>query len=152
MKNGKEDIKREIQRTLNESDYRKITSKAFKAAFFLHNDTSDLDFTHGILADACGVSRSQIPKALWKLLMGYTDLKRNSPYFLAPRHEEWLADRVHEAKMMKSPKTREEIIQMVCNQTHLVGICTQGRTCRTFSSQDAGILSKVRNRKSRTTG
>ncbi len=103
----------EIRRTLLEAEYRSHSSRAFKAAYFLYNETTDIEFSLDELAYAADCSRSEIPKALWNLLMGYETLSKSNPRYLAPIHEKWLADLCEQMKNLKTPLTREEILLRV---------------------------------------
>ena len=102
-----------IKRFLMEAEYRSYPNKALRAAAFLYNYMGDEIFTQNNLAEAANCRRSEIEKALWKLLMGYNELIKNNTLYLAPIYEEDLATTVQEACDNHSPMTKDEIIKKV---------------------------------------
>src|SRR3954471_19989086 len=87
-------VQDEIRHMSNETDVRQFESLALKAAYILLNYAGEANITKESLGEFFKISTSEIPKATWKLLCGYTQLGWNQPRYMAPVNEcaltEWV--------------------------------------------------------------
>lgn len=102
-------VEEAIRRYSNEAQVRTIGERPLKAAYILfHYRNGEEVFSKTLLAKYFGISRSQIEKALWKLLCGYASIGLHQPRYLAPVKEFILEDYI---KQSHQDLTKDQIMK-----------------------------------------
>ena len=86
------DIKTEFQLLLANADIRAIPDNVGRAAFILQNYCGELEFSLTNLCSFFNISRPALKARMASLCLGYTVHNKSKPRYLAPIHEETLAE------------------------------------------------------------
>lgn len=111
--NSKISVNDEIRHFSNDSDVRAMSCGPTKAAYILLNYCGEIKISKNALAKFFKISISQIEKAAWKLLCGYTDIGIKQPRYLAPIYEALLREYIENSKENHQSVTKDQIQKKV---------------------------------------
>lgn len=103
MNSSYSDVEAELKLLCATSEIRAIPDEPGKAAYVLQNYCGDLEISQTSLSHFFDISRAELKGRLVSIFMGYTSHGYSKPKYLAPIHEQRLAEYIcHQQEIHKS--------------------------------------------------
>jgi len=103
----------DLYHILINAEVRAIGDDVEKAVFIIFNFFQDSDFSITSLCNALSISRHTLKNRLMSFFSGYTEHELTKPRYLAPIHEEKLAEAVINSEDKKESLSKDDVLQMV---------------------------------------